>query len=57
MPSAFDGYRPRERVKVKVQCSRCGGTGDEGPARTPEGDWLDQPCRKCLGAGKVEIEQ
>lgn len=57
MPSAFDGYPQRERVKLEVRCDYCGGQGDIGPAKTPEGDWIDQPCLKCLGAGKVVIDQ
>lgn len=54
MPSAFDGYPPRERVKLKVQCKDCKGSGNGWPAKTPEGDWIDVECPTCRGSGKVE---
>jgi hypothetical protein len=42
---------PDER-KTPV-CNHCGGVGDVGPARSAEGDWLDQPCPKCAGSGSA----
>lgn len=54
MSSAFDGYLPRERVELEMKCNYCGGKGDIGPAKSAEGDWLDQPCPECGGKGKVK---
>lgn len=56
MPSAFDGYSPRERVKTKVQCDYCKGDCTIGPASTPDGVQLDQPCPKCHGCGYKIVE-
>lgn len=56
MPSAFDGYSPRETVKLKVRCDGCKGSGNGWAAKTPEGDWIDVPCPACKGSGKVERE-
>ena len=39
-------------IRVRENCSHCGGRGDVGPARTPEGDWEDQPCPRCAGSGE-----
>lgn len=55
MPSAFDGYPPRERVKLKVICPYC--EGKPGPLlQTPTGGKEEQPCPKCHGTGTVERE-
>ncbi len=56
MPSAFDGYSPRERVKIKVQCRDCRGSGCVDAAETLEGDMIDYECPTCKGSGKVEID-
>lgn len=53
MPSAFFGEGPRERVKIKVVCKDCKGSGNGWPAKTPEGDWIDVPCPTCKGSGSV----
>ena len=56
MPSAFDGYSPRERVKIKVKCDYCDGVGDLGPAKTADGVEVDWLCPKCHGRRTVEID-
>lgn len=44
---------PKEEPKVIATCDHCSGHGDVGPARSSEGDWLDQPCPKCAGTGSI----
>jgi DnaJ-class molecular chaperone len=56
MPSAFDGYGPRELVKTKVKCDDCRGSGNGRTAKTPEGDWVDEPCPTCGGMGTRVVE-
>jgi DnaJ-class molecular chaperone len=57
MPDPFSGYEPRERVKIKVQCRSCKGTGDGPSGRCIHtGEWVDGECPDCKGSGKVEIE-
>lgn len=40
-----------QAARLRNPCTYCGGQGDIGPARSAEGDWLDQPCPKCLCSG------
>lgn len=56
MPSAFDGYEPREKVTHKIKCEFCDGHGYGNPARTPQGDIEEQPCPKCKGEGFKVVE-
>lgn len=32
-------------------CELCDGAGEIGPAKTPEGDYIEQPCPRCVGTG------
>lgn len=43
--------RRGDRFIVAKMCPDCDGRGDIGPARSAEGDWLDQPCPRCHGVG------
>jgi DnaJ-class molecular chaperone len=57
MPSAFDGYGPRERVPTKVVCRDCKGSG-EGPSGKCiyTGEFVDAPCPTCDGKGTVVVD-
>jgi hypothetical protein len=40
-----------------VPCPECDGHATVGPARSAEGDWLDQPCPHCGGSGHLRTNE
>lgn len=57
MPSAFDGYGPRERVPTKVKCDDCKGHGDgPGGKCIHTGEMVDADCPTCKGKGWVIVD-